>query len=51
MATLKQTKIGFQYQLLLNAGQKWENSAILSFYIKLPLVIKSFVLSIFEWQF
>ena len=49
------TKIGFQDQLSLNAGQKYcrmlqrEHSAILSTYIKLPFVIKIFVLSIFEW--
>ena len=48
-------KIGFQDQFLLNAGQKycrmlqWEHSAILSTFIKLPFVIKIFVLSIFEW--
>ena len=51
----KRPKIGFQYQLLLNAGQKYcrmlqgEHSAILSTFIKLPFVIKIFVLSIFEW--
>ena len=38
-----------------NAGQKYcrmlplEHSAILSTFIKLPFVIKIFVLSIFEW--
>ena len=48
------TKIGFQDALLLNAGQKYcrmlqgEHSAKLSTFIKLPLVIKIFVLSIFE---
>ena len=48
-------KIGFQDRLLLNAGQKYcrmlqgEHSAILSTFIKLPFVIKIFVLSIFEW--
>ena len=53
----KRPKIGFQDQLSLNAGQKYcrklqrENSAILSTSIKLPFVIKSFVLSIFEWPF
>ena len=47
----KKTKIGFQDQLLLNAGQKYcrmlqgEHSAILSTFIKLPFVIKIFVLS------
>ena len=51
----KKTKIGFQTQLSLNAGQKYcrmlqgEHSAILSTFIKLPFVIKTFVLSIFEW--
>ena len=53
----KRPKIGFQYQLSLNAGQnycrmlQWEHSAILLTYIKLPFVIKIFVLSIFEWPF
>ena len=57
MAVLKKTKIGFQDQLSLNAGQKYcrmlqgEHSAILSTFIKLPVVIKVFVLSIFEWPF
>ena len=51
----KKTKIGFQDQLSLNAGQKYcrmpqgEHSAILSTFIKLPFIIKIFVLSIFEW--
>ena len=42
-------------QLALNAGQKncrmlpLEHSAILLTFIKLPFVIKIFVLSIFEW--
>ena len=50
-------KIGFQDQSLLNTGQKYckmlqrEHSAILSTFIKLPFVIKIFVLSIFEWPF
>ena len=41
----------------LNAGQKYcrmlqgEHSAILSTFIKLPFVLKIFVLSIFEWPF
>ena len=41
----------------LNAGQKYcrmlqgEHSAILSIFIKLPFVIKIFVLCIFEWPF
>ena len=57
MATLKKNKNGFQDQLLLNAGQKYcrmpqgEHSAILSTFIKLPVVIKICVLSIFEWLF
>ena len=42
-------KNGFQYQLLLNTGQIY--SAILSTFIKLPFVIKIFVLSIFYWPF
>ena len=48
---------GFQDQLSLNADQKYcgmlqgEHSAILSTFIKLPFVIKIFVLSIFEWPF
>ena len=53
----KRPKIGFEYRLLLNAGQKYcrmlqgEHSAILSTFIKLPFVIKIFVLSIFERPF
>ena len=53
----KRPKIGFQDQLLLNAGPKYcrmlqgEHSAILLTFIKLPFVIKIFVLSIFEWPF
>ena len=53
----KRPKIGFQDQLSLNAGQKYcrmlqgEHSAILSTYIKLPFIIKIFVLSFFEWPF
>ena len=48
----KRPKTGFQDQLLLNAGQKYcrmlqgEHSAILFNFIKLPLVIKIFVVSI-----
>ena len=51
----KKTKNGFQDRLSLNAGQKYcrmlqrEHSAILPTFIKLPFVIKIFVLSIFEW--
>ena len=53
----KRPQIGFQDQLSLNAGQKYyrmvqeEQSAILLTFIKLPFVIKIFVLSIFEWPF
>ena len=53
----KRQDIGFQDQLSLNAGQKYcrmlqgEHSAILLTFIKLLLVINTFVLSIFEWQF
>ena len=49
-------KIDFQYQLSLNAGQKYcrmlqgEHSALLLTFIKLPFVVKIFVLSIFEWS-
>ena len=58
----RRSKIGFQERLSLSAGQKYniecrkdcrmlplEHSAILSTFIKLPFVIKIFVLSIFEW--
>ena len=51
----KNTKIGFQYQISLDAGQMYcrmlqgEHSAILSTFIKLPFVFKMFVLSIFKW--
>ena len=41
----KKTKIGFQDQLLLNA--LLEHSAILSTFIKVPFVFKTFVLSFF----
>ena len=43
----KKTKIGFQYQLLLNASQKycrmlqWEHSAILSTFIKLASALRA----------
>ena len=53
----KRQKIGFQDQLSLNAGQKYckmlqgEHSAILLTFIKLPFVLKIFVLSIFERPF
>ena len=52
----KKTKNGFQDQLSLNAGQKCcrmlqgEQSAKLLTCIKLPFVIKIFVLSIFQWS-
>ena len=51
----KDQKLVFQDQLSLNAGQKYcrklqgEHSAILLSFIKLPLVITIFVLSILEW--
>ena len=53
----KRQKIGFLDQLWLNAGQKYcrmlqgEHYAILLTFIKLPFVIKIFVLSIFERLF
>ena len=53
----KRPKIDFQGQLSLNAGQKYcrmlqgEHSAILLTFIKLPIILKIFVLSIFEWPF
>ena len=53
----KRPQIGFQDQLLLNAGQKYcrihqgEHSSILLTFIKLPFVMKIFVLSIFESLF
>ena len=53
----KRPKNGFQDQLSRNASQKYcrmlqgEHSAILLTFIKLPFVIKLFVLSIFEWLF
>ena len=49
----KRPKVGFQDQLSLNAGLKYcrmlqgKYSAILSTFIKLPFVIKTFVLSVF----
>ena len=51
------SKIVFQDQISLNAEQKYrrmlqgEHSAILPTFIMLPIVIKIFVLSIFEWLF
>ena len=56
-ATLKTLKIDFQDQLSLNAGQKYcrmlqgEHFAILLTFIKLPFVIKIFVLSILSGCF
>ena len=53
----KRPKFVFQDQLSLNVGQKYcrmlqgENSAILLTFIKLPFVIKIFVLFIFEWPY
>ena len=53
----KRPKIGFQDQLSFNAVKKYcrmikgEHSAILMTFIKQPIVIKIFVLSIFEWPF
>ena len=57
MASPHKTKNGFQDQLSLNGRQKFcrmlqrEHSAILLTFIKLPVGIKTFVLSIFEWPF
>ena len=51
---LKRPLKNFQYRLSLNAGKKYcrllqaEHSAKLSPFIKLPLSIKTFVLSIFK---
>ena len=47
----RRPKLGFQYLLSLNAGQKYcrMHSAVLPTFIKLPFVFKTFVLSIFEW--
>ena len=53
----KRPQIGFQYQLLPNAGQKYcrmlqgEHSAILSTFIMPPHVIMIFVLSILSGRF
>ena len=53
----KRPKIGFQDQLLLNAGQLYcrvlqeERLAILSTFIELPFIIKIFVFSILKWPF
>ena len=51
----RKPKIGFQDRLSLNAAQKYcrmlplEHSAILLSCIKLPIIIKIVVLSIYEW--
>ena len=56
-ATLKKTKIDFEtdYRLMqvksIAECFKGEHSAILLTFIKLPVVIKTFVLSIFEQPF
>ena len=48
----KRPQNSFARQLSLNAGQSIaECSAILSTVIKLPFVIRVFVLSIFDWPF
>ena len=50
----RRLKISFQDRLSLNAGQKYYRMlslAILSTFIKLPVAIKIFVLSMFEWPF
>ena len=52
----KRPENGFLDRLLLNAGQKYcrmlplEHSAILSTFIKPQVVIKTFVLSVYEWS-
>ena len=52
----RRPKIGLNDKWQLNEGQKYcimlqgEDSAILSTFINLPIVIKTFVLSIFEWR-
>ena len=53
MATLKKTeKLVFKTNyLLMQVNSIAEYSAILLTFIKLPIVIKIFVLSIFEWLF
>ena len=47
----KRRKIGFLDQYRLMQVKSKAESAILSTFIKLPFVIKIFVLSIFEWPF
>ena len=37
--------------IIAYAGQKYKLSALLLTFIKLPFVVKTFVLSIFEWPF
>ena len=57
LSTLKDHKLVFKtdYCLMqvisIAEGSNGEHSAILSTFIKLPFVIKIFVLSIFEWPF
>ena len=54
MATLKKTKNWFSRLIIALCRSKvlgGEHSAILLTFIKLPFVIKIFVLSIFEWPF
>ena len=58
LSTLKKTKNWFwRLKLSLNASQKYcrmlqgEHSAMLSTFIKLLFVVKTLVLSIFEWPF
>ena len=54
---LSKTETLFSRPIMLSAGQtcyrmlQGVHSAMLSTYIKLPFVIKTFVLSIFEWPF
>ena len=54
---LKIPKIGFQDRLLLNAGQKncrMLQESILQYFrpsLELLFVVKTFVLSVFEWPF
>ena len=53
----KRPKIGFLDQLLHNTGQMYcrmlqsEHSEILFTFLKIPFIIKIFVLSIFKWPF
>ena len=52
----KKSKIGFEDRLSLNVGQKYcrmlqgGHSVMFPTFIKVPFVIKIFVLSIFEWS-